>query len=148
MTCAAFGELRVAYREIGEGPPLVLVHGLMTASYSWRYVIAKLAAKHRVIALDLRGAGDTTAAPDRAHSPAALASFVAAFLRALGLEGSVVVGNSLGGYVCLHLALAEPGLMRALVDIHSPAIPAARYYAMRGARRARRRARARRVHPA
>ncbi|MGH7329425.1 MAG: alpha/beta fold hydrolase, partial [Polyangiaceae bacterium] len=43
----SFGKMRVAYREIGEGPPLLLVHGLMTTSYSWRYVFEPLSKKYR-----------------------------------------------------------------------------------------------------
>ena len=54
-----FGKVRVRYREAGEGPPLVLVHGLMTSSYSWRYAIEPLAARHRTIAFDLVGAGES-----------------------------------------------------------------------------------------
>ena len=39
---APFGEMKVHYRELGEGPPLLLIHGLMTSSYSWRYVLGPL----------------------------------------------------------------------------------------------------------
>jgi pimeloyl-ACP methyl ester carboxylesterase len=121
------GKMRVAYRELGEGPPLLLVHGLMTSSYSWRYVIADLAEKYRVIAIDLPGAGHTTAAPDRSHSAAALATFLGEVVDALGLRGCRAVGNSLGGYLSLRLALADAGAFSKLVDIHSPAMPEARY---------------------
>jgi pimeloyl-ACP methyl ester carboxylesterase len=127
---APFGHLRVAYRELGDGPPLLLVHGLMTSSYSWRHVIAPLAARYRVIAPDLPGAGRTTAAPLRAHDAAALATFLGELVAALDLRGCRAVGNSLGGYLSMRLALADPGALGKLVDIHSPAMPEARYHAL------------------
>src|SRR6188768_3371837 len=49
---------RIAVREYGSGPPLVLVHGLMTAGYSFRYVLDLLGAKHRLVIPDLRRACD------------------------------------------------------------------------------------------
>jgi pimeloyl-ACP methyl ester carboxylesterase len=125
-----FGALRVAYRELGDGPPLLLVHGLMTSSYSWRYVIGPLAARYRVIAPDLPGAGRTSAAPRRSHHAAALATFLGELVGALDLRGCRAVGNSLGGYVAMRAALDDAGLFSRLVDIHSPAAPEARYHAL------------------
>src|SRR6185503_16446012 len=104
----AFGPLDVAYRELGDGPPLPLVHGLMTSSYSFRYVLAPLAERYRVLVPDLPGAGATTAVPDRSHGAAEMASFLGELIDALGVRGAACVGNSLGGYLCMRLALADP----------------------------------------
>ncbi len=132
MRSRPFGEQRVHYREIGEGPPLLLVHGLMTTSYSWRYVYAPLAARYRVIAPDLPGAGRTTKSADCNHSAAALAEWIGEFQEALGIRGCLAVGNSLGGYLCMRHALRDEGAFARLVNIHSPALPDARYYALHG----------------
>lgn len=122
-----FGELSVAYRERGSGEPLLLVHGLMTSSYSWRYVIGPLAERYRVVAIDLPGAGETTPAPDADHSAENLATFLGETQRALDLQGCRAVGNSLGGYLCMRRGYADPKAFSRLVNIHSPAFAEARY---------------------
>ena len=70
-----FGELGVHYREVGSGPPLLLSHGLMTTSYSWRYVLDDLARDFRVIAPDLPGCGRSEK-PLVRYSGDALARFI------------------------------------------------------------------------
>jgi pimeloyl-ACP methyl ester carboxylesterase len=126
-----FGPVRIAYREIGEGPPLLLVHGLMTTGYSFRYLMPEL-ARFRVIAPDLVGCGKSDK-PAVRYAPAAVAAFVGELLSALDLRGCDVVGNSMGGYLAMQLALDDPGAMRRLVNIHSPGLPLARLYALRAA---------------
>ena len=127
----AFGETKAHYRELGadDAPPLLLVHGLMTSSYSWRYLFGPLSKSWRVIAPDLPGAG-RSAAPRARYTGDALAEWVGAFQRAIGIEGCDAVGNSLGGYVCMLHAMAEPKALARLVNIHSPAAPAMKYRAL------------------
>ncbi len=117
------GELRVHYREFGEGPPLLLVHGLMTTSYSYRYVLDGLGARFRLIIPDLPGCGKTQAPPNGAFGPADLAMWIGDFQKATGIEGSAAIGNSMGGYLCMRHALESPGAFSRLVNIHSPAVP-------------------------
>ena len=129
---AAFG--RIGIRVVSYGPrgapPLLLVHGLMTSSYSWRYLFALLGDRYRLIAPDLPGAGHSDPAPQREHSPAALATLVGELQQALGIGGCAAVGNSLGGYLCMHRALAEPGSFARLAVIHAPALPEPRLVAL------------------
>jgi pimeloyl-ACP methyl ester carboxylesterase len=127
-----FGDLTVHYREMGAGPPLLLIHGLMTTSYSWRYVLAPLATTFRVIAPDLVGCGRSDK-PDVRYGPREVAAFIGALLDAFDMRGGNVVGNSMGGYLCMQLALDEPTAMSRLVNIHSPGVPMARLYALRAA---------------
>ncbi|HEY8039078.1 MAG TPA: alpha/beta hydrolase [Polyangiaceae bacterium] len=133
MRSRPFGELRVHYREHGDGPPLLLVHGLMTTSYSWRYVYASLGRAYRVIAPDLPGSGRTDKPDAPSYSAAALAEWIGEFQEAAGIRGCPAVGNSLGGYLCMRLALRDPGAFARLVDMHSPAFPEARYHALHAA---------------
>jgi len=130
MRSRPFGEMSVHYRELGDGPPLLLVHGLMTSSYSFRYVYAPLAKRWRVIAPDLPGAGRSDKPRAPSYGPEALAEWIGEFQRELGIEGCATVGNSLGGYLCILHAMREPRAFRALVDIHSPASPDFRYRAL------------------
>jgi len=129
VTSRVFGEMKAHYRELGEGPPLLLIHGLMTSSYSWRYVYGPLSKSWRVIAPDLPGAGRSDA-PHAKYTAAALAEWVGEFQRAVGVEGCHCVGNSLGGYVCMLHAIAEPTDFAKLVNIHSPASPDFKYRAL------------------
>ena len=130
MRSRPFGEMRVHYREHGEGEPLLLVHGLMTTSYSWRYVYRGLGARFRVIAPDLPGAGRSDKPRAASYAPEALAEWLGELQRELGIVGCRAVGNSMGGYVCMHHAMREPGAYSRLVDIHSPATPDFRYRAL------------------
>jgi pimeloyl-ACP methyl ester carboxylesterase len=118
-----FGRIRVHVRTFGKGPPLLLVHGLMTSSYSFRYVFEPLGEHFTVIAPDLPGAGRTQAKPDRSHSAGALARFVGEVQSALGIRGCFALGNSLGGYVCLQRMLQDDGAFSRLMVVHAPAFP-------------------------
>ncbi len=127
-----FGDVDVHYRELGSGPPLLLIHGLMTTSYSWRYVLAPLAERFRVIAPDLVGCGRSDK-PDVRYGAREVAAFVGDLQRTMDIRGGDVVGNSMGGYLCMQLAQLDGGAMRRLVNIHSPGVPMMRLFALRGA---------------
>ena len=104
---------RVRYLTAGEGPPLVLLHGVGTSSGEWSWVLPALAHNNLVYAIDLPGYDGSYEPPD--YSPAYTASFVSSFLDAVGVERAVIVGNSFGGLVSLHLALSNPARVSALV---------------------------------
>lgn len=99
--------------EMGEGPPLVLLHGLFGAARNWGGLQKRLAARHRVLAPDLRNHGESPRA--EGMSAAALAEDVAATLRARGVERAAVIGHSLGGKVAMALALGHPRFVARLV---------------------------------
>src|SRR5262249_41690633 len=119
-------------REHGSGPPLLLVHGLMTSSYSWRYVTHELGEHFRVYAPDLPGSGwsDKPAGP---YDAVSLSIFLDELIDALGIRGACAIGNSLGGYLCMRLALSTPGALSRLVNMHSPGLPEARLVALSAA---------------
>ncbi|MFO0746871.1 MAG: alpha/beta hydrolase [Myxococcota bacterium] len=128
----AMGPMSIHVRTLGQGPPLLLVHGFMTTSYSWRYAIGALAERYTVYAPDLPGAGRSDK-PDRSYAAENLADAIGAIMRALDIVGAPVVGNSLGGYLCMRLALREPTIMARLVNLHSPGVPTARNWALKTA---------------
>jgi non-heme chloroperoxidase len=98
---------RIHVVERGQGPPLVLLHGIMLSSALWVHQLRDLADHHRVIAVDLRGHGQSL--PGSAGSGIErLAADVAQVLEALGVEEAVVVGHSMGGMVALQLAVDLP----------------------------------------
>jgi pimeloyl-ACP methyl ester carboxylesterase len=99
----------------GEGTPvLVFLHYFAGSSRAWSPVIDRLAGRHRCIAPDLRGFGDSDA-PSTGYSVGDLADDVCALISRLGLDDYVVVGHSMGGKVALALAARRPPGLRALV---------------------------------
>ena len=106
------GEVPTRYLTAGEGPPLVLLHGVGTSALEWTRVMPELARGSSVYAPDLLqpGRGDGS----EGYWPASLAEFVADFMDALGIEHAAVVGNSLGGLVALRFALSNPSRVSAL----------------------------------
>jgi 2-hydroxy-6-oxonona-2,4-dienedioate hydrolase len=105
--------LPTRYLTAGSGPPLVLVHGVGTSAGEWSWVLPALARDHLVYAIDLPGFDGSAKSPD--YSPAFSARLIGAFLDALRVERTAVIGNSLGGLIALHLALSDPERISALV---------------------------------
>ncbi len=132
MNSRPFGRLRIRLREHGDGPPLLLVHGLMTSGYSFRYVMEPLGRHFHLYVPDLPGAGRSDK-PDAEYSGTALATWIGELVDALDIRGTAAVGNSLGGYLCMRAALADAGLLGRLVDLHSPGVPEARLSLLHGA---------------
>lgn len=120
--------VHVRQKVTGDGPPLVLVHGLMTSSYSWRYVLEPLGRRYRVLAPDLVGAGASDKPLDLRYSVENVARFLVAYVRAVAREPVYLVGNSLGGlYAVRALQVAEgDAIARRFVLMHSPGYPLVR----------------------
>jgi pimeloyl-ACP methyl ester carboxylesterase len=98
--------MTIDYDRTGDGPPLVLLHPLGADRRVWDPIVGPLSAAHEVIAVDLPGFGQSPPLRATTPTPGALAEAVAELLRDLGVEQPHVVGNSLGGWVALQLALA------------------------------------------
>jgi pimeloyl-ACP methyl ester carboxylesterase len=99
------GGLRMHVAEIGEGPPLVLLHGWPQHWWMWREVLPTLSRTYRCIAPDLRGLGWTEAPPDGYDKPQ-LAADVLALLDALGLDTVRLIGHDWGA-VATQIICAE-----------------------------------------
>lgn len=90
---------------LGEGPTLVLVHGLGGSLVNWDPVLELLAAERDVIAVDLPGFGGSDPLPeDTRHSPVEMGQAITRHLAGLGVERPHLAGNSLGGWVALEMA--------------------------------------------
>src|SRR3954467_10406514 len=128
---------RVDYRVAGQGPAVVLIHGMVNSSRHWEQVALRLADRYTVIAPDLIGHGDS-ATPRGDYSLGAHAAVIRDVLAAIGVERSTIVGHSLGGGVAMQyfwqfpqhverLALVSSGGLGPVVSplLRSAALPGA-----------------------
>lgn len=123
-----FGTLRIHCRTLGDGPPLLLVHGLMTSGYSFRYLMPILAEHYSVYVPDLPGAGRSEIPHDALFTAPEIGLWIGEFMAAVGITGCPVIGNSMGGYLCLWLAIQKPECLSKLINVHSPGLPEPRFW--------------------
>jgi pimeloyl-ACP methyl ester carboxylesterase len=128
---ASFGPVRIAvangtqlaYREEGEGEPVVFVHGSASDLRTWEQQLPAIGRRHRAIAYSRR-----FARPNRDIEPGAddpmlpHVEDLAAFLRAIGAAPAHLVGNSWGAFICLITAVRRPELVRTLVLEEPPVL--------------------------
>ena len=111
---------RLYYQSMGEGAPIVLLHGFSIDHRMWDGQMAALSAAHRVVRCDLRGFGQSPPPT----TPYANADDLKALLDHLGIARAVILGLSMGGGVAINFALAYPEATRALV-VAGSTLPAA-----------------------
>ncbi len=109
---------RVGFRMAGEGPLIVLLHGITSTSEVWLDVMARLAERYTVVAPDLLGHGGS-AKPRGDYSLGAYASGGRDLLGLLGFERGTVVGHSLGGGIALQFAYQFPEYCERLALVSS-----------------------------
>jgi pimeloyl-ACP methyl ester carboxylesterase len=107
----------LAHEVHGDGPPLVLVHGITESRHTWDPLVPALAETHTVVTVDLRGHGESPTGP--AYDLVSMAADVQALLVGFGFEGAMLVGHSLGGTVVTAQAAAF-GTARAVVNVDQP----------------------------
>ena len=108
----------VTYRMLGDGPPLLLLHGITSSSQTWSDVLPGLAERHTVIAPDLIGHG-ASAKPRADYSLGSFAAGVRDLLVLLGHERATVVGHSLGGGIAMQFSYQFPERVERLVLVAS-----------------------------
>lgn len=97
----------------GDGPPLVMLHGLTGHAHTWDHTAAALSDRYRVLALDQRGHGDSAWAPP--YGGGQMADDLLAFLDALHLGEVTLMGLSMGGLVAFIFAASHPEQVRDLI---------------------------------
>lgn len=105
------------YEITGSGDPIVLVHGLGSASTVWKPIRPSLERDFTVITVDLPGHGKSTYSKGQPMDPHSLALYVSEQLSAIGFETFHLVGNSLGGWVALELTSAFPEQVKSLTAL-------------------------------
>lgn len=116
-----FRNAKVRYTDKGKGRVIVLLHGFLESIEVWDVFSNALSGRYRVVAIDLPGHGGTECI-GYVHSMELMAETVKAVLNHLGLRRYVLVGHSMGGYVCLAFAELYPDNLKGLVLFHSTAL--------------------------
>jgi len=109
---------RVIYRIAGNGPPVILIHGMVNSSLHWEAVALRLARDYTVIAPDLIGHGDS-ATPRGDYSLGAHAAVIRDLLAVIGVERATIVGHSLGGGVAMQFFYQFPQRVERLALVSS-----------------------------
>ncbi|MFQ6397381.1 alpha/beta fold hydrolase [Nocardia sp. KC 131] len=113
----------IHYKRAGTGPSVLLLHGSGSSLHTFDRVAAALSASFDVIRPDLPGFGLTGPRPDRDYRISAFADTVGAFLDAIGVGRTSVVGNSMGGNIAWNFALDHPRRLDRLVLINATGYP-------------------------
>ena len=104
----------IHYTERGQGPVLVLLHGLWGGTNEWQPVIEPLAESHRVIAVDALGFHESDK-PEAHYHNALLAEFLAGFLNALDLSQVTLMGHAMGANLATYTAVHHPERIARLI---------------------------------
>uniref|UniRef100_A0A665W6Z3 AB hydrolase-1 domain-containing protein n=1 Tax=Echeneis naucrates TaxID=173247 RepID=A0A665W6Z3_ECHNA len=117
--------VRTHYVEMGSGPPVLLCHGFPESWFSWRHQIPALAAAgFRVLALDMKGYGGSTAPPDvEEYSQEQLCKDFITFLDKMAIPKVTLVGHDWGGALVWNLAKYFPERVRAVASLNTPLFP-------------------------
>jgi len=118
---------RLAYTDVGQGPPVVLLHGNPTSARLYRSLLYVLAPEYRCIAPDYLGFGRSEAPSDFSYRPPAHATLIEALLHRLDLQNLTLVLHDWGGPIGLSYALRHPKRVRRLVLMNTWAWPLNRH---------------------
>ncbi len=119
------GGINLAVHEMGEGPPVILIHGFPELAYSWRHQLPALAsAGYRAIAPDMRGYGGSDKPPQvDDYTIQKLIGDVEGLMAALSIDKAVVIGHDWGAMLTWQMALLSPQRMAGLITLNIPHIP-------------------------
>ena len=107
--------MELYYRELGQGIPLIFLHGIFGSSDNWLTHSRKLSARYRTYALDMRNHGQSP--HDSAFDYPSMASDVVGFIDQHKIENPVLIGHSMGGKVAMNVAVAHPERLSKLIVV-------------------------------
>ena len=107
--------LELAFDSIGDGPPLIVLHGLFGSRTNWRSIARALSATHRVISVDLRNHGGSPWSDAMGYPE--MADDVRGLMKRENLREAAVMGHSMGGKTAMALALLHPGEVGRLIVV-------------------------------
>lgn len=120
---AKLGDFEIHYQMMGQGMPILLIHGLGASLHCWHSLVPLLATQFKVIALDLPGFGGSSKLIGHNYGLDEQAERIEQFLVSLDIEECYLVGNSMGGNLALWLAHRSPARFPSVVAIAPAAHP-------------------------
>lgn len=118
MPTLASNGIDLHYETVGQGEPLLLLHGLGSRSEDWQLQIPAFAGRYRMVTTDMRGHGRTSKPPGP-YSVPMMAADVFGLLDGLGIDAAHVAGLSMGGMIAFQMAVDRPERVRSLVIVNS-----------------------------
>lgn len=116
--------LQIHYRDVGDGFPIVFLHGFTGSTRNWALTVPALRDRFRCVSLDHPGHGQSEKATDTAfYALPNMAAVAYAAIREIGIEECYLVGHSMGGMISQHVILDHPQLVRALILVDTAAAP-------------------------
>jgi pimeloyl-ACP methyl ester carboxylesterase len=116
--------MRVHYRDRGDGPAVLLLHGSNASLHTWEDWTEALVGAHRVVSVDLPGHGLTGPDPQERYATRDMVAFIDAFADAVGLERFALVGSSMGGRIAWATTVLHPERVDGLVLVSASGFPA------------------------
>ncbi len=120
-----YNGIKIKYDEIGNGEPIILLHGFGASSYSWRNVLKSLNQKNKLFLIDFKGFGLSDKPMDDKYSISDQTEIIINFIQKNNLQNLILVGHSMGGAVALRTALRcvkmKNNLLKGLILLDSPA---------------------------
>ncbi len=107
---------RIAYLDVGAGPPVILIHGFGGSMWQWEHQQHALSQHFRVLTLDLPGAG-LSDKPEIDYRPDQMLDFLVGFMDAVKIPQATLVGNSMGAGLAIGMVLTHPARVAKLVLI-------------------------------
>jgi pimeloyl-ACP methyl ester carboxylesterase len=111
-------DIDLYYEIVGQGEPILFLHGLGSSTRDWEYQIEFFSKHYKVVTLDVRGHGRSDK-PSGPYSIPLFAKDTAELIEALGIESTHVVGISMGGMIAFQLAVSTPSLVKSMVIVNA-----------------------------
>jgi pimeloyl-ACP methyl ester carboxylesterase len=108
--------VKLHYSDEGKGPPVLLLHGFGASTFTWRHIAPELTKTHRVIAVDLKGFGQSDKPFDERYSARDQAELLTELIEEQDLRNLTLIGHSFGGGVALLLALQEDERLKGRIS--------------------------------
>lgn len=113
--------VKIHYASLGQGDPIIMIHGFPDFWYTWRDQMAALSANYQVIAIDQRGynKSDKPKGMD-SYALDLLVSDVAAVINSIGKDKAIICGHDWGGMVAWQFAMTKPEMTEKLIILNLP----------------------------
>jgi len=116
--------LKIHYRDVGEGFPIVFLHGFTGNTRNWALTVPSLSDRFRCVSIDHPGHGQSGRPAGTAfYALSGMAAVAYDAIRAIGIEECYLVGHSMGGMISQHIILDHPEFVRGLVLVDTAAAP-------------------------